>query len=181
MRGLRVVSIAATVLLGFGLPTLAAELPNIKLGLWEMTWSVQTSGQLPKIDMSKLPPAQQAMAQAAMKAAMANMGGPHTLKTCLGEEQLKKGASFNFDKDPSCTTTVLKSSPSEMQVKQVCTGKRPRTVSIDYKAATPESVSGVSHIDTNMGGNAMTADGKMSGKWLADDCGKLKPGQVAKE
>jgi Protein of unknown function (DUF3617) len=181
MTGLRLVSIASTAWLGLALPALAAELPDVKLGLWEMTWSVQTSGQLPKIDMSKLPPAQQAIAQAAMKAATANMGAPHTFKTCLGEEQLKKGASFNVDKDASCTTTVLKSTSTEMQVKQVCTGKRPRTVSIDYKAATPESVSGVSHVDMNMGGKAMTADGKMSGKWLAEDCGKLKPGQVAKE
>ena len=181
MTGLRLVSIASTIVLSLDLPALAAELPDVKLGLWEMTWSVQTSGQLPKVDTSKLPLAQQAIAQAAMKAAMANMGGPHTFKTCLGEEQLKKGASFNFEKDPSCTTTVLKSTATEMQVKQVCTGKRPRTVSIDYKAATPESVSGVSHVDANLGGKSITADGKMTGTWLADDCGKLKPGQVAKE
>ena len=104
------------------LPALAAELPNVKLGLWEMTWSVQTSGQIPGIDMSKLPPAKQAMAQAADEVRHGQRAQPHTLKTCLGEEQLKKGVSFNLDKDPSCTTTVLKSTATELQVKQVCTG-----------------------------------------------------------
>jgi len=181
MTGLRLASIASIGWLCLGLPALAAELPNIKLGLWEMTWSVQTSGQLPAIDLSKLPAAQKAIAQAAMKSAMAGMGAPHAFKTCLGEEELKKGASFNFDKDPSCTTTVLKSTATEMQVKQVCTGKRPRTVSIDYKAASPEAVSGISHVEMSPGGKAIVADGKMSGTWLADDCGKLKPGQMAKE
>jgi hypothetical protein len=181
MTGLRLASIAAIAMLCFGLPAGAAELPNVKLGLWEMTWSVETSGQLPAIDLSKLPAAQRVIAQAAMKSAMAKMGAPHTFKTCLGEEQLKKGASFNFDKDPSCTTTVLKSSATAMQVKQVCTGKRPRTVSIEYEAASPEAISGISHVETNAAGKAITADGKMSGKWLADDCGKLKPGQVAKQ
>ena len=34
-------------------------------------------------------------------------------------------------------------------------------------------------IATKFGWNI--ADGKMSGTWLADDCGKLKPGQMAKE
>ena len=181
MTGLRIAATAAIGFFGFALPALAAELPNVKLGLWEMTWTVQTSGQIPNVDMSKLPPAKQAMAQALMKSAMAKAGQPHAIKTCIGEEQLKKGASFNFDKDPSCTTTVLKSTATEMQVKQVCTGKRPRTVSIDYKAASPEAVTGTSHVEMSPGGKAIVADGKMSGKWLADDCGKLKPGQVAKE
>lgn len=172
--------------IGFGVlslapPALAGELPNVKFGLWEMTWSVQTSGQVPDIDMSKLPAAQQAIAKAAMKAAMAKMGAPHAFKTCLTEEQLKKGASFDFQKDPSCKTTVLKSTATELQAQQVCTGKNPRTVSFDYKAATPEAVAGTSHVDMSAGGKGMVADGKMSGKWLAEDCGKLKPGQVAKE
>jgi hypothetical protein len=181
MTGFRLVSIASAIILCFALPALATELPNVKLGLWEMTWSVQTSGKMPTVDLSKVPAAQQAMAQSIMKNAMAQMGKPHTFKTCIGEEQLKKGASFDFNKDPSCTTTVLKSSSTELQVKQVCTGKNPRTVSVDYKAATPESVSGTAHVDASSGSNAIAADSKMSGKWLADDCGTLKPGQVAKE
>ena len=181
ITGLRLASLASAIVLSSALPALSTELPNVKLGLWEMTWSVQTNGKMPNIDLSKVPAAQQAMAQAMMKKAMAQMGKPHTFKTCIGEEQLKKGASFDFSKDPSCTTTVLKSSSTELQVKQVCTGKNPRTVSVDYVAATPESVSGTAHVDASAGGNAMAADSKMSGNWLAADCGTLKPGQVAKE
>jgi hypothetical protein len=181
MTGLRLVSVASAIVLCFARPALSAELPNVKLGLWEMTWSVQTNAKLPTVDLSKVPAAQQALAQSMMKNAMAQMGKPHTYKTCIGEEQLKKGASFDFNKDPSCTTTVLKSSTAELQVKQVCTGKNPRTVSVDYKAATPEAVSGTAHVDASTNGNAIAADSKMSGKWLGDDCGKLKPGQVAKE
>lgn len=181
MTGFRLASIASAIVLSSALPALSTELPNMKLGLWEMTWSVQTNGKLPTVDLSKVPAAQQAIAQSMMKNALAQMGKPHTYKTCIGEEQLKKGASFDFNKDPSCTTTVLKSSSTELQVKQVCTGKNPRTVSVEYKAATPESVSGTAHVDVSTSGNAIAADSKMSGKWLADDCGKLKPGQVAKE
>jgi hypothetical protein len=181
MTALRVIAIAPTALLCFGPAAFGAELPNVKLGLWEMTWSVQTSGEVPMPDMSKLPLAQRAIAEAAMKAAMANMNAPHSFKTCLGEDQLKKGSSFDFEKDKSCTTTVLKSTANELHVQQVCTGKRPRTVSIDYKAKTPESVSGVSHVELNLGNKPITADGKMTGAWLGEDCGKLKPGQVAKK
>jgi len=181
MTGFRLGSLASAIVLSSALPALSTELPDVKLGLWEMTWSVQTNGKLPTVDLSKIPAAQQAMAQSMMKSAMAQMGKPHTYKTCIGEEQLKKGASFDFNKDPACTTTVLKSSSTELQVKQVCTGKNPRTVSVDYKAATPESVSGSAHVDASNGSNAIAADSKMSGKWLADDCGTLKPGQVAKE
>jgi hypothetical protein len=182
MTGSRLLTVASAIMLCSGLPALSADLPNIKLGLWEMTWTVNTNGSMPSVDLSKLPPAKQAMAQAAMKSAMAQMGKPHANKVCIGEEQLKKGASFGFDKDPDCTTTVLKSSSTELQVKQVCTGKRPRTISIDYKAASPESVSGVSHVEMGAGTpTGIAADGKMSGKWLGADCGTLKPGQSSKE
>ncbi len=182
MTGLRLVSVASAILIGLAMPVLAAELPNVKLGLWEMTWSVQVNG-MPTVDLSKVPAAQQAMAQSMMKNAMAKMGQPHAFKTCIGEEQLKKGASFDYSKDPSCTTTVLKSTSTELQVKQVCTGKRPHTVSIDYKAATPESVTGSAHVDMSgdSAGGGMAADSKMSGKWLSADCGSLKPGPGAKE
>ncbi len=183
MTGLRLVSIATAIAIGLAVPALAAELPNVKLGLWEMTWSAQTNGKMPNVDLSKVPAAQQAMAQSMMKNAMAQMGKPHSFKTCIGEEQLKKGVSFDYNKDPSCTTTVLKSSSSELQAKQVCTGKHPRTVSFDYKAATPESVSGSAQVDmtgdSEAGGMAVAS--KMSGKWLGADCGSLKPGQVSKE
>jgi hypothetical protein len=181
MIGLRPVSFAATIGLCLAVPARAAELPNLKLGLWDMTWSVQMNGKLPNVDLSKLPANQQAMAQGAMKSAMAQMGKPHSYKTCIGEDQLKKGASFNFDKDPACTTTVLKSSATELQVKVVCTGKNPHTISVDYKAETPESVVGSAHVDMGAGGNNMLADSKMTGKWLGADCGSLKPGQVQKE
>jgi hypothetical protein len=184
MTGLRLVSAAAAiVVVGLAVPALAAELPNVKLGLWEMTWSAQTNGKMPSVDLSKVPAAQQAMAQSMMKNAMAQMGKPHSFKTCIGEEQLKKAASFDYNKDPSCTTTVLKSSSTELQVKQVCTGKHPHTVSIDYKAATPESVAGSAHVDMtgDSASGGMAVDSKMSGKWLGEDCGALKPGQVSKE
>jgi len=183
MTGLRLVSVAAAIAAGLAAPAFAAELPNVKLGLWEMTWSAQTNGKMPSVDLSKVPAAQQAMAQSMMKNAMAQMGKPHSFKTCIGEEQLKKGASFDYNKDPSCTTSVLKSSSSELQAKQVCTGKHPRTVSFDYKATTPESVSGSTHVDMtgDSAAGGMAVDSKMSGKWLGGDCGSLKPGQVSKE
>ena len=181
MTALPRLTIALSGLLALTLPALATELPNVKFGLWEMTWSAQTNGQLPDIDTSKLPAAQQAMAKAAMKAAMAKMGAPHSFKTCLTEDQLKKGASFDYQKDPSCKTTILKSSSTELQAQQVCTGKNPRTVSVDYKATTPEAVVGTSHVEASAEGKGMVVDGKMSGKWLSEDCGKLKPGQVSKE
>jgi hypothetical protein len=177
MTGLRLISVAAAIAVGLAVPAFATELPNVKLGLWEMTVSMQVKG-MPSVDLSKVPADKQAMAQSMMKNAMAQMGKPHTFKTCIGQDQLKKGVSFDDSKDPSCTTTVLKSSATELQVKQVCTGKRPRTVSFDYTATTPESVSGTGHADMNGG---MAADSKVSGKWLGADCGSLKPGQATKE
>ena len=182
MTGLRLVSVATVMVVGLAVPALSAELPHVKLGLWEMTVSVQMKG-MPSVDLSKVPADKQAMAQSMMKNAMAQMGKPHTFKTCISEEQLKKGVSFNDNKEPSCATTVLKSSSTELQVKQVCTGKHPRTMTIDYKAVTPESVSGGAHVDMTGDSSAggMAADSKISGKWLGEDCGSLKPGQASKE
>jgi hypothetical protein len=182
MTGLRFISVASAVALGLTVPALATDLPNVKLGLWEMNVSVQMKG-MPSVDMSKIPADKQAMAQSMMKNAMAQMGKPHIFKTCISEEQLKKGVSFNDNKDPSCTTTVVKSSSTELQVKQVCTGKHPRTMTVDYKAVTQESVSGSAHVDMtgDSGAGGMAANSKISGKWLGADCGTLKPGQASKE
>jgi hypothetical protein len=181
MQGLRLVAAVSAIVAGFAVPALATDLPNVRLGLWEITWSAQTNGKMPNVDLSKVPAAQQAMMQSMMKNVMAQMGKPRSLKTCIGEEQIKKGLSFNDNKDPSCTTTVLKSSATDLEVKQVCTGKHPRTVSIEYKVTTPESVTGGAHVDTagDSAAGGIAVDSKMSGKWLAADCGSLKPGQAA--
>ena len=73
MKGLRLVSVTAVMTVGLAVPALAAELPNVKLGLWEMTVSVQMKG-MPSVDLSKVPADKQAMAQFGSSDSGASLG-----------------------------------------------------------------------------------------------------------
>ena len=156
----------------------AATVPlNASPGLWQITTQSQLSGQMPMIDESainNLPPARRAKFEAAMKTAMAKAAGPHVFKECLTREKLAKG--FDLAKpDPSCVRTVVTSSSSALEVRELCTSARENR-SGDYKFALANgtTAAGSVHMVMSHGGKAMTIDGTMKGQWLSSDCGAVK-------
>jgi hypothetical protein len=183
MRKLSPFIVAALASADFTLSTHAAELPDIKPGLWDMTIAVVMKGQLPLSDaeLAKIPAERRAMMQAVMKGVMANAGKPRKFKVCVSEEQLKKGFSFDTDNSPGCKRTIVKSSATEMTMHEECTGDSPRVIDAHYRASTPEAITGDSKVAMTRAGHTMNASGKVDGTWLGADCGTLKPGQTAKE
>ncbi len=147
---------------------------NVKLGLWEATIVVQSSGA-PPIDTSKMTPEQRARMEAALEASRKRAATPHTTRTCLTKEKLEQ-MPFQDRKDQSCKHTVTASTTSMYAVKFACTGEQGAATSGEwhFEAATPELVKGNGEITMENAGQKMVSTTTMTAKWVADSCGDVK-------
>ncbi|HEY5102749.1 MAG TPA: DUF3617 domain-containing protein [Steroidobacteraceae bacterium] len=153
---------------------------NVKTGLWQSTITVQTSGQLPipEADLAKMSPEQRQHIEAAMKAAVASAAQPHTVASCVTAEQLRKGLLFKTE-DASCKRTIVSSSSSASEMHEECTGALARTSTIHFHAISPKEIDGQMHMTVTRDDRTMTSKGTIHSKWLAADCGDVKPGHPA--
>jgi uncharacterized protein DUF3617 len=173
-RGWLTVSLLATI----GLPVSAlqtkGQLLNVKLGLWEVTATSQSSG-MPPIDLSQLPPETRAKAEAAMKEQFSGKPTTHTMRSCLTKEKLEKDL-FQDEKDASCKRTTVTSTASVVEFTVECKGERTTTGHMRFEAVTPENVKGniSMKIAAPEGGKEMTVTSNMVAKWLNESCGDVK-------
>jgi hypothetical protein len=175
------VSAAIGASVGWALPGLAAsETPlAVTPGLWEMTSQTETSGAppVPPDATAGMTPEQKAKFEAAMQAMIAKQTQPHTVKTCVTAERLKRGFTGD-DKHKDCQTTVVDSTSKVLDVKIACTGgDQPSTGTIHYEAVDAKTVVGKVDMNIGRGGKSMEVRNDIHGKWLAADCGDVKPGK----
>ena len=149
---------------------------NIRLGLWEMTTTGETSGvpPIPPETLARMSPEQLARVQASMAARMARRDKPEVRKQCVTKENLEKGFDPKNSSSQGCHTTITSSSAQVMEMKQECTGQQKFTGTFHFEAPTPVTVVGKYDMVMSAGPNTMTMKLNMSGKWLGADCGNLK-------
>jgi Spy/CpxP family protein refolding chaperone len=146
-----------------------ADSLDLKLGLWETTFTTQVSGMLvPEAELQKMPPAQRERMEAMMKKQQA--GGPktRTTKTCLTKEKL--GRAFEkaeADEEKSCKRTVQVATPSKQEVTIACTGERPQTTEWRMEATSRESAKGNVKVVSGNGSVTMS----FTARWIASGCG----------
>src|ERR1700681_2162338 len=100
---------------------------NVKLGLWEMTSTSETSG-LPPIDTSKMTPEVRARIEAAMKSRGGSPSSPLVRRDCLTKEKLEKYAFQDPQaNDSSCKRTTVTNTPALMEMHVECAGPRKMT------------------------------------------------------
>lgn len=78
---------------------------DVKAGLWEVTKTTATSGQIPAGLLGKLTPEQRARLEERMNARSVQSQKPITYKTCVTQEQINKGFSFAEDRDRNLCTS----------------------------------------------------------------------------
>jgi hypothetical protein len=167
-------AIVAVFALALALPRpAAAQKMDVRLGLWEMSTTVQMSGE-PPVDTSKMTPEQRAQMEAALAATKGIMARPHTIKSCLTKEKLSKG--FLQEKQESCKHTVLTDTSTELGVSFVCTANDGETTTGEwhFQAISRESVKGTGKMTMSKGGQSMTGASSMTAKWVGDACGNVK-------
>ena len=80
-----------------------AEPFDLKLGAWEMTYTTETSGgMIPQAALEKMPPAQRAKLEAAMKKHEAAGTRTRTHQSCVTKEDLKRSGFGDPDRK-DCT------------------------------------------------------------------------------
>jgi hypothetical protein len=175
--GTMIVSIGCAVVQGqtpkAGTPNKLEPL-NVKIGLWENTTTISSSGALgiPPERLAKMSPEQRARLEAALKARSGQSAHTNTYKSCLTKDQLQKTP---FADKQNCTETLISSSAKEAEVSFECTmeeAKGSGTMKIEVQ--NNESVQGSGHGTVTMGGHPMNTDWKMTGKWVQSSCGDVQ-------
>ena len=169
MKVRRSVRFVAALVIAAGLSALVlAQTPNmnVKLGLWEMTMSLDM-GPAGGIDTSKMPPEQRAQVEAMMKGrGMA----PMVIKNCMTKEKLAE-QKFTTDRPgQTCTQKVTKATATTLDMVQTCTGDQPMTSEIHIEMVTPASMKMVAKQIGGRGPATVT----MTGKWISENCGEVK-------
>lgn len=149
---------------------------DVKLGLWEMTHTTQTTGQLPiPADMlAKLTPEQRAKFDQMMKEKAAEGPKTETRKHCVTKEELSR-ANMMGDNDKACTRTVITSTKSKLEAKIECTRQNAKETG-DYKIEAVDSsdVKGSMQMVMTGGSNTMRMNSTFSGKYIGPACGTTK-------
>jgi Protein of unknown function (DUF3617) len=165
MRGLCLSAIP--LLMGF-----AQEIvrPDVKTGLWETTVNTHMNGMPPIPDdvLARMTPEQ--------KQRMMGSGGPRTVKVCVTEDKLNKGTDFGGNDRANCKRTIVNNTAKVVDLQEDCVDKdgTAYTAKIHYEVTGHDSVNGTMHVDMNRMGKAMTLDGTLQSKWIADSCGDVK-------
>ncbi|MGA8152676.1 MAG: DUF3617 domain-containing protein [Terriglobales bacterium] len=147
---------------------------DVKLGLWETTWTNQMSGQMPMPPeaMANLTPEQRARLEAAMnaRAGKGPMSGSH--KSCLTKEKLTKDA---FNDKQECTSTVVSSTSHKLVLKLDCAEQGMKsTGTLKVEALGSDETKGTLEMVAAGGGHTMNINNSFTSKWIGSDCGTVK-------
>lgn len=150
-------------------------------GLWEHTFKMGSGGSemekaqaMAQAQLEALPPEQRRQVEAMMKNRGVTMGPQGTsAKFCLTKEQAAKPPEARLTGD--CKPTDIKRNGNTMSYRFACT--TPQQVSGDgtITYASDKAYSGSANIATLVAGQPQQMTMTMTGKWLAADCGDVKP------
>lgn len=144
---------------------------NVKTGTWEMSYTVNATGQMPFSDerLAQLTPEMRARMEQLWKEQTSNAAQTHTTKRCITEEDLRKFAFADASK--SCTLTVLASSSAKLDVREECNTKDgKKTTTYHLQAPTPESVKGDVDQEMTASSRTMKIKGTFTAKWIGSAC-----------
>jgi hypothetical protein len=148
-----------------------APVLDVRMGLWEMTNTIDFGGQMPGMDTSKMTPQQQAQMAAAMRGMMTPR--TNTVKSCITREDFDR-KNFISEQDKNCKQTFTKNTKTLLEGTIACTGERAMSGTLHIEAPTPTAFSGNMKSTSTERGRTMTMNLTMAGKWLAAQCGDVK-------
>lgn len=155
-------------------------------GLWENVGtmkdtSAQGAARMAQMqqEMAKMPADQRKM----MEQMMAKQGGgdamgmlagkPTTTRVCLTAEQVAR--DFTPDFGAHCKTQGVERSGKTLRAKFTCTGEEASSGESEYTLTSDKAYSGRIVINSLRQGQAGRMEITQTGRWLAADCGAVKP------
>jgi hypothetical protein len=147
---------------------------NVKLGLWELTSTSETSG-MPPIDTSKMTPEVRARIEAALKARGGTPSSPIVRRDCLTKEKL---ANYAFQdpqaNDSSCKRTIVTNTSALMEMHIECASTRKMTGDFRVEVLAPDKVRMTTKMAGGQGAQVMNINGTTNGRWVSAACGDVK-------
>ncbi len=185
MASFRIAAVTAAVAFGAAAPAPAQTALDMRTGLWEVKSERSSTGMppmptmpsIPPEALAKLPPAQRAQIENAMKARGSMATGTRVSKFCVTEEGLRKSPDFSMaDGKMRCTRTQESRTARGWQVEEACRSDGgTQTVSVRYEVVNRETIEGTVDIAMRDRGHDITMKQTMHGRWLGPDCGDVKP------
>ena len=150
-------------------------------GLWEHSFTMKSPGgemERAQAEMQKqlaaMPPAERQKIETMMASRGVKMGASGTsVKVCLTKEQAAKPAEPRMTGD--CKQSDVKRSGNIMSYKFACTKPQPVSGEGQVSYVSDKAYTGRSSMTTQVAGQPQQMTMEMSGKWLAADCGDVKP------
>lgn len=169
MRMRALMGIVGATGIAIALPLLAAENLAVKIGLWEDTATVNMS--IPSAALAGMPAEQRTQMEAALK----QMGAQTvTEKSCLTAKDLDGSSFRDAMKQPGmdCTfTTVTATAKRQEHTMQCQSPAGPMTGRVALDVVNDRQVRGT----MEMRSAQFNMDAKFESKFLAADCGDVKP------
>ncbi len=170
--------------------TQSALAQKLAPGLWEMTMQMPQSPGGPDLgaamaqmqeQLAKMPPeqrkqveamlAQQGIGAPALKPGAAP-GQPPALRVCISKEASARGDMP--DPDGRCRQDNLKRSGNKVSFNFSCTNP-PATGSGEYVFTGDRAYTGRMQMNTERAGKPLSMEMQLSGRFIAADCGDVKP------
>ncbi len=153
-------------------------------GLWEQSMTMKSaSGQIEQQmsqmqrEMAKLPPDQRKMMEQMMGSRGVGMGAgpgqPTTVRVCVTPEQAARDELPQHD--GRCKQTTLERSGNKLRFRFACSGEPPTSGEGEYTFESSKAHSGNVVINTAVQGRPERMEMQTRGRWLAADCGAIKP------
>lgn len=150
-------------------------------GLWEHSFKMKSQdGELEKgmaemqKQMAAMPPDQRKQIEQMMASRGLSMGAQGTsVKVCVTKEDVARKAEPQFRE--GCTQQVVQRSANFMKVKFQCTRPQPMSGEGEMNFISDKAYTGKSTLTSQADGQARQMTMETAGKWLAADCGDVKP------
>ena len=150
-------------------------------GLWEHSFSMKSQGgEMEKAmaemekQMAAMPPEQRKQMEQMMASRGVGMGAQGTtVKVCLTKEDVARQSEPKFRE--GCTQQVVQRTGNTMKVKFECSKPQPLSGEGEMTFVSDKAYTGKSTVTTQADGKPRQMTMEMSGKWLAADCGDIKP------
>lgn len=169
---------AAAVLFLGSLPAVAqTQAP----GLWENSFKMKSQdGELEKgmaemqKQMAAMPPDQRQQIEAMMASRGMSMGAQGTsVKVCITKEDVARKAEPQFRE--GCTQQVVQRTANGVKVKFECSKPQAMSGEGEMTFISDKAYVGKSTMTSKADGKARQMTMEIAGKWLAADCGAVKP------
>jgi hypothetical protein len=184
---MRFAPVVVALALSAALP-LAAQ--TLKPGLWQMQNKMSGNPELDQAmaemqkQMASMPPEQRKQMEAMMAAQGVKMvpgaaGGGMAVQMCMTKEMVERN-ELPVHQQGDCKTTTSGRTGNTMKVSFTCTNP-PTTGEGQFTYLGNEGYTSRMTMRTQQNGKTETMTMEGSGKWLAADCGSVKPVTVPKK